>query len=407
MSDDPLLERGGVAHAPSTRRRRDPGPGWVHDPWDDPDESPAAAVEPLRRGRWPFKWFAYTLACLAIVGVLVAGAVGLWYVRHVNPPGDPGPTVNFTITEGETLGEIAHGLEDAGLVSRAWLFEWYVKRHGGLDITPGYYQLRPRDHMGNVLAVLRTPPEQTYTAVTFPEGFTLNQMAQRVDRDVPLQTAADFLALSSNGSIRSPFQPPEVASLEGMLFPDTYQVAGNESEGQLIERMIALMERVARQEDLEAISASYGYTPYEVLIIASMIEKEAKVPEDRPLIARVIYNRLYLGMPLQIDATLFYGQDPDTPFSELRDLDTPYNTYLHVGLPPTPIANPGRASIQAALHPSPNPERNNAVCAGLSLEYPCLWLYYVLADEEGRHAFAVSLEQHEENIARAREAGVL
>lgn len=404
---DPLLP-----HAPQRpragwwRRRRAAGPQWVDDPWDDPSVG-ATAVERLRRGRWPFKWLAYTAMCLALVGLLVAGAVGLWYVRHVNPEGDPGAPINFTVTEGETLGDIAVRLEDAGLVSRAWLFEWYTKRHGGLEAVPGYYQLQPRDHMGNLLAVLRTPPEQTYSPVTFPEGYTLVQMAQRVERDVPLQQASEFLTLSTNGAVRSPFQPPEVTSLEGMLFPDTYQVAGNENEGQLIERMIALMERVGRQEDLEERAAAFGYTPYQVLTIASMIEKEAKVAEDRPLIARVIYNRLFLGMPLQIDATLFYGQDTDRPFSELRDLPSPYNTYLNLGLPPTPIANPGRASIQAALNPAPNPERNSDVCINLPEGIPCLWLYYVLADEDGHHAFGVTLEQHEANIAAAREAGVL
>ena len=96
--------------------------------------------------------------------------------------------------------------------------------------------------------------------------------------------------------------------------------------------------------------------------MASMIEKEAKVDEDRAMIARVIYNRLFVGMPLQIDATLYYGQDSETPFSTLQATDTPYNTYLHLGLPPTPITNPGKKSIEAALHPAPNPTRRR--CPG-------------------------------------------
>ncbi len=104
-----------------------------------------------------------------------------------------------------------------------------------------------------------------------------------------------------------------------------------------------------------------GFEPYQVLIVASLVEREAKVPEDRAKIARVIYNRLFLDMPLQIDASLYYQQDGERPFSELKELDTPYNTYLHTGLPPTPIANPGRASIQAALHPAAEPVARRSV----------------------------------------------
>jgi len=144
-----------------------------------------------------------------------------------------------------------------------------------------------------------------------------------------------------------------------------------------------------------------------VLIIASMIEREAKVDEDRAKIGRVIYNRLFLGMPLQIDATLYYGQDAETPFRVLKERDTPYNTYRYPGLPPTPIANPGRASIRAALNPSPNPPPGDPICLELEPSAPCLYLYYVLADAEGRHAFASTLEQHERNIAAAIAAGVL
>ena len=181
-----------------------------------------------------------------------------------------------------------------------------------------------------------------------------------------------------------------------------------DNEAQVVERMATLMERVAGQEDLETKSAILGRTPYEVLIVASMIEKEAKLDEDRPKIARVIYNRLYLGMPLQIDATLYYGQDRATPFPQLREIDTPYNSYMHQGLPPTPIANPGRASIQAALNPAPNPSPGDPVCQVLpDPTQNCIYLYYVIANEDGGHAFAVTLEQHEANVQRARDLGLL
>jgi UPF0755 protein len=166
------------------------------------------------------------------------------------------------------------------------------------------------------------------------------------------------------------------------------------------------MERVGRQENIETLAPA-GLSPYQVLIVASLIEREARVPEDRAKIARVIYNRLFLGMPLGIDAALYYQQDPALSFAELKALDTPYNTYLHTGLPPTPIANPGRASIEAALNPVANPSLGDPLCVGLPDRTPCLYLYYVLADEDGRHVFAATLEQHEANVAEARAKGLL
>lgn len=221
-------------------------------------------------------------------------------------------------------------------------------------------------------------------------------------------SADRVLELAADPTRRVPWRPDDIASLEGLLFPDTYQVSNADNEGQVIERMIELMERVALQEELEAGAERFGLTPYEVLIVASMIEREAKVDVDRALISRVIHNRLALGWNLEIDATLYYGADPDTPFPVLRETDSPYNTYRYAGLPPTPIANPGRASIRAALNPAPNPASGDRICA--VLEDPtvgCAYLFYVLADDDGSHAFAVTFEQHQANIDAARAAGVL
>ena len=257
------------------------------------------------------------------------------------------------------------------------------------------------------MRVLRTPPSETYTKVTFPEGYTYEQMALRLAEKVGRLSAIDFNTAATDGSVRSDLQPDGIGSLEGLLFPDTYQVSNGESERQVVERMVQLMERVGRQENIEPGAERLGLTPYQVLIVASMIEREARVPEDRAKIARVIYNRLFFGVPLQIDATLYYQQDPSLSFSRLKAIDSPYNTYLYSGLPPTPIANPGRASIQAALNPVANPSLGDPLCAGLPDGVPCVYLYYVIADEDGRHAFAATLEQHEANVEAAREKGLL
>ncbi len=408
---DPLLPEAQID--PDSR----PAVDWSSDPWDATDET--GSVERLRGQRRSLKWLIWVSMALAVVAILAAGAVGWWYLGKINPEGAPGDVVSFTVNEGDDLESIALRLADEGLVSDPGIFEWYVEREGGLELIPGYYEIRPNDHMGNVLGRLRTPPGQTYAKVTFPEGFTLTRMAERLDTTVPRLTAEGFMGAATDPTIRSSFQPIGTASLEGMLFPDTYQVSNAESEGQVIERMIALMERVAEQEDIVNRSRALGVTEYEALIVASMIEREAKVPEDRAKIATVIYNRLGLSaldpdnpIPLQVDATVLYGRDqagldPELPFSELRQIDGPYNTYSRAGLPPTPIAAPGRASIQAALNPAPNPPAGDPICAELSDPTSCAYLYYVIADESGRHVFASELWQHERNIELARAAGVL
>lgn len=380
---------------------------WHKDPWDDPDITGALVVERPRRQRRPFKWVVWLLCYLAMAGVVVVGVAGLWYSQQVNPKGDPGAPITFTVNADDTLETVSERLQEEGLVESAKVFRWYVERHDGLVLIPGYFRLRPDDHMGNIMRILRTPPSETYTKVTFPEGYTIDRMGRRLEEKVPRLSAAELVAAATDGEIRSDWLPDGVDSLEGLLFPDTYQVSNGESAGQLVGRMVSLMERVARQENIEERAPEIGLTPYQVLVVASLIEREARVPEDRAKIARAIYNRLFLGMPLQIDATLLYQQDPDRPFDELKAIDTPYNTYLYTGLPPTPIANPGRASIQAALNPVANPSLGDPLCKGLARETPCLYLYYVLTDEDGRHVFAATLEQHEANVQAARDKGLL
>ena len=409
---DPLLPEAEVD--PDSR----PAIDWETDPWDNADRT--GAVEPLRRQSRIAKWTVYSVMCLSIVMIMVAGAVGWWYVQKLNPEGDPGDVQSLTIGENETLESLAQRLEDEGLVSDANVFEQYVERDGGLEITPGYYEIRPNDHMGNVLGRLRTPPGQTYSKVTFPEGFALTQMGRRLENEIDRMSADDFLAASQDESITSSLMPPEgVASLEGLLFPDTYEVSNAESEGQVIDRMIGLMERVTSQEDIVVKGQALGRTPYEILTIASMIEKEAKVPEDRAKISRVIHNRLFVSannpdnpFPLQIDAAVLYGRDqlglePNTPFSELRQIPSDWNTYILPGLPKTPIASPGRASIEAALNPAPNPPPGDPICADLPQPDQCFYFFYVLADEDGRHVFAATGEQHQVNVEAAAAAGLL
>ncbi|MEI6496223.1 MAG: endolytic transglycosylase MltG [Actinomycetota bacterium] len=379
---------------------------WQADPWDPVDQIDADVVEPVRRSRRWVKWIMVVVATATVVAILVAGSVGWWYVHQINPSGQPGAPVNFVVNKGETLESLSLRLHDDGIILNSAVFRWYAKHQGGLELTPGFYALRPHDRMGNILRALSTPPDQTYTSVTFPEGLTVSKMAARLAAKVPRLSIADFMDATNNGSVHSALLPDGGTNLEGLLFPDTYQVSNGESAEHVVGRMAALMERVGRQENIVTNGYVQGLTAYQVLIVASMVEREAKVDADRPLIARVILNRIRRQMPLQIDATLFYGQDSTLPFDQLRQIDTPYNTYMHEGLPPTPIANPGRASIRAVLHPAANPPLGGPLCQKLP-KADCEYLYYVIADADGRHVFAVTGEQHQANVDKARAAGLL
>ncbi|HEY4334086.1 MAG TPA: endolytic transglycosylase MltG, partial [Ilumatobacteraceae bacterium] len=283
-----------------------PDDEWAGDPWDNAEFTEAAVVERTPRKRRVLKWFALGCAWLLVIAVLVGGGIGWWYMRQVNPSGDPQQTVTFVVSSTDTLQSVSTRLQDAKIITNARVFRFYVDHKGGLKLTPGDYDIHPRDHMGNIMRVLNTPPAATFKKVTFPEGFTLAQMGARVQRDLSPLTAADFAAATVSPLLHSSFQPAGTTSLEGLLFPDTYQVAGNESAAQVVLRMISLMERVGRQENIDQRAAQLGtqenlpLTSYQVLIVASMIEREAKFEVDRPKIARVIYNRLELGMPLGI-----------------------------------------------------------------------------------------------------------
>jgi UPF0755 protein len=383
---------------------------WNEDPWDA--SLGGSEVEQVRTQTRAARWVGYSALALANLLIIVGGLYGWWYIRQANAPGDVGAAVEFVIAEGEDLSAISTRLEDEGIVENASFFENYVADHGGLDVTPGYYRLPSGDHVGNVLARLRTPPEETFIEITFPEGFTLRQMGARLAAELPQFSVEDFLAAATDETVPATYRQPGERSLEGLLFPATYRVSNADSERQVVTRMVEQMERVGAQEDIEARTGpAANMSPFQILTIASMIEREAKTDEDRALIARVIYNRLAINMPLQIDATHIYNVPPEElevegAITRLRDVDSPWNTFTNAGLPATPIANPGRASIEAALHPAPNPSPGSADCAGVPAGQ-CTWLYYVLADEQGNHAFSVTIDQFNADVQTAQDAGLL
>jgi UPF0755 protein len=380
---------------------------WHADPWDDVSAVPESATEELRPGFDYLRGPVRMVVTMVVATVLLLGAAGWWTIHQLNPSGDPGAAVNFTINEGDTMSSVASRLDADGIISNATLFRWYASTRGDISLVPGYYALKPGDNAGNIIKALSTPPAQTFVSVTFPEGMTIAQMGERLSSKLTFMSREDFVAAATDGSIVSDLLPKGVTSLEGLLFPDTYQVSGDGSEARVVSTMAGMMQRVARQVDLKSGAKIRGFSQYQILIIASLIEREAKVPEDRAKIAQVIYNRLAEKMKLEIDASVKYGLDPSMSWTDMKATDHPYNTYIYPGLPPTPIANPGRASIQAALAPAGAPSKTDEACIGLPAGEKCRYLYYVLADKTGRHVFATTYEQHLANIEKSRAAGVL
>jgi UPF0755 protein len=331
------------------------------------------------------------VALLVVVGVLAAGLGAIWIQRKLDPPGDPGRRVSVVVPRGATTADVAELLAADDVITDARIFRYYLRVRGGGPFQAGTYVLRRDSSMGDARAALREGPRLDFTDVTVQEGKWASDVAEIV-ADVPGLDASAFTAELGSGVVRSLYQPQDVTSMEGLLFPDTYRVDQNEDEQAVLARMVTKLDEVATELGYADAAARVGRQPYEVLIVASLVEAEAKVDGDRAKIARVIYNRLQQGMTLGIDATVYYAlQRKGGPLTR-TDLavDSPYNTRVNPGLPPTPIGLPGRASLEAAINPEPGP-----------------WLYYVLSDEEGHHAFSESYEEFQRNVAEAREKGLL
>jgi UPF0755 protein len=182
---------------------------------------------------------------------------------------------------------------------------------------------------------------------------------------------------------------PSLSDWEGLLFPDTYEFAASAAPEDILQRMASTMEQRVNSIDWTDWE-SLGYSKYQGIVLASLIESEVLLDEERPTVSSVIHNRLEEGMKLDIDATVLYAVGSRDISDFDREVDSPYNTYIVAGLPPTPISAPGRASLEAAAAPDETD-----------------YFFYVLSDLEGHHAFASTIEEHNANVAKAREDGVL
>jgi UPF0755 protein len=340
-----------------------------------------------RRGRG---FVAFLIVMALFSGAALYGAN--WYRNEVTPSGGPGEVAEVIIPSNTSTADIGQILHAQGIVGNPKLFRFYAQFQGKGGFEAGKYSFRKNSSFDDALKILTLGAQVPETSkLTIPEGFRIEQIGQRIQEKAAPRTSKGFIDVVVSGKIRSIYQPSDQQSLEGFLFPDTYTVGLEDDEATLATRMVETFDQVADEVKLGDSMGKVGIKPYEALIVASLIEEEAKLDSDRAKISRVIYNRLKTGTALQIDATIIYGMGGGITRVLNEDLknDGPYNSYTRKGLPPTPITNPGKESMEAAL----NPEVGN-------------WLYYVVTTPDGAHTFANTYKQHLANIKLAKANGV-
>lgn len=326
------------------------------------------AKRPRRRAR---RW----LVALALV-VVIVGAAGAVQVSHdIDPPGHPGRTVTVSIPKGTPTPKIAALLAKAGVIHGPEVFELYLKIRGGGPVIAGTYPLRTNEPYGPVISELEAGPLVLAKKLVVPEGFTISKMATAVAKLQVGITAREFVAAATSGRVRSMYEPAGTGTLEGLLFPATYPVTAGESADALVRYMVRTFDYEASRIGLRAAARRLHRSAYQVVTVASIVEREAKFSYDMGPIASAIYNRLALGMPIGAESTLLYGLgDPKGPVDITQP--NPYNTLVNKGLPPTPISSPGVASLEAAMHPPKT-----------------TYLYWVEVDPDGKMGFGTTPAQ--------------
>ena len=378
--------RGRLSNARESRRARPPKP-----------PKPPRQREPLRldwlRGRWP-----------AIVAVVVAFIV-LWFLIALFQPfhGSGGDQINVTIPKGSSAGDVGDILDDSGVVSSGTLFQIRIRLAGKTgDIRPGVHVMRRDEAYGDAIDQVTSEQKatsggstqslvtcETSCSVTIPEGLSRSQIA-------PFMRKGGLRGSYLGATVRSKLLSPNAygaqgraRNLEGFLFPDTFEVARRSPIGDLVGLQLQDFKKRIKGVDMR-YAKSKNLTTYDVLIIASMIEREVQVPRERRLVAAVIYNRLHDGIPLGIDATTRFAVGNYTkPLTQSQlNSPSPYNTRLRAGLPPGPIGNPGLAAIEAAARP-----------AKVKYRY-----YVVKPGSCGEHNFSTTEAQFERDAAAYQKA---
>ena len=320
--------------------------------------------------------FGSVYLVLAVLGFFVYS----WFSSNLKDNDNPGQAITLEIPDGASTKQISNLLEENGVVGSSFFFENYVRFRASTSFQAGTYELGTDLSVPQAIEALKQGPQTVAGNLTqVIEGLWVEEILPQLDEQLPNVTAADLQAVLDTNAVQPKYRPAGVTSWEGLLFPESYDFPENFTAEQVVQRMNDELVTVATELGIDDPAKRRGYTEYEILIIASLIQSEALHDADRPKVARVIYNRLEnpdnletFGL-LQIDAALLFGANDrkqilTTDFIE--SFDNPYNSYRFQGLPPTPISVPGRASIEAALNPAEGDE-----------------LYYVVKDAEGNHLF--------------------
>jgi UPF0755 protein len=324
------------------------------------------------------------IAVMAVIGVVIGGLVLFGRTQLEAPAAAHGTPVTVQVASGETVDQVANDLQSRGLIRSSFWFGWFAKFKGlGGSLHAGQFRLDSGMGASAIISRLSTAPEVQTVKITFAEGTTATQMAKKVGDSGVGVTADQYLTEVRTGSFSAPFLSgrPAGASLEGFLYPDTYQIPQGSTAHDIVQMQL---DDFGHRIGTLLASPPQNLTPYQLVVLASIIESEARLADDRPKVASAIYNRLAQNMALQSDATVAYGLGISgrEPTAAEFKIDTPYNSYLHAGLTPTPVSNPGLPSLQAAAQPAQTP-----------------YLYWV-ADGCGHNHYAVTLSEHDQQVSK-------
>ena len=318
----------------------------------------------------------FTLLLLAVLGV------GGWLAWALLTPVTPSSQTFVLLRPGYTTRRIARELKAAGVIRSADAFVLWHYVHHKRSLKAGEYLFDKIANSRDVHDRLVRGDIYVHTVVV-PEGFNMFDIAQAI-QDAGLGTSQQFLEVAKSDTSLISDLVPEAKSLEGFLFPNTYEFTRTESMHDMAAAMVKQFRQVATQIGLTT-------DVHQTVTMASIIEKETSAPEERPLVASVYYNRLSKNIALQADPSVIYGELLEGTYTgalhhQDMQVNSAYNTYRHPGLPPGPIANPGKTSLEAALHPATS-------------DY-----FYFVSNGNGHHNFAHSLEEHNRNVAKLRKA---
>ncbi len=324
------------------------------------------------------------LLLVSLAVVLAVIAAGAWFVTDLEHPYKAyGGAEQFVdIPPGSSQAAMARRLKEAGVVRSEATFRAAVWMRGaGRRLQAGEYRFDRPMSAAEVVDKIRRG-DVYLQIITFREGLTIRQMSELYESR-GLGRASDFAAAARNAALIRAIDP-DARDLEGYLFPDTYSLPRATTAAQLVERMVAAFEKVLTPE-LRQQAAAHGLSVRALVTLASLVEKETARPDERPLVSAVYHNRLKIKMALYCDPTVIYALERAGRFTgdltrEDLQFDSPYNTYRYAGLPPGPIAAPGRASLEAAANPA-----------------DASYLYFV-SRNDGSHVFANTLDEHNRNV---------